>query len=432
MIPVTNANSGTARPAGVDDYEQEQEKKMIYLDYNATTPLCDQACEAMLPYLDRHFGNPSSVHAAGREARAAIDDARDKLAKLLGAKTHELIFTSGGTESCNLAVLGLARCSMSRGGHVISNKAEHHAVLKTLEHLEKHESFEVTWLGVSERGIVNLDQLAAAIRPETRLVSIMTANNETGVIQPMRQISEICRERGVLLHSDMVQSFGKIDIDLSLVDVASFAAHKFYGPKGAGLLFLRSGLSIQPIMFGGAHENERRPGTENVAAIAGMAAAAEWTLRGRGGSPNRPDDWGQTPVPGAADEQEREKALRDELGGRVTQIFSEAQQNGDPVSRLANTLNVSFPGFDSETLLMALDLEGVCASSGSACMVGSVVASHVLLAMGLPTERASSAVRFSLGKQITAEEIDHAADAIARIFERLAKTKTKSDAYAVA
>ena len=405
---------------------------MIYLDYNATTPLCDPARQAMLPYLDRHFGNPSSVHAAGRETRAAIDDARDKLAKLLGAKSHELIFTGGGTESCNLAVLGLARCSMSRGGHMISNKAEHHAVLKALEHLENHESFEVTWLGVSERGIVDLDQLTAAIRPDTRLVSIMAANNETGVIQPMREISEICRERGVLLHSDMVQSFGKIDTDLSLVDSASFAAHKFYGPKGTGLLFLRSGLSVQPIMFGGAHENERRPGTENVVAIAGMAAAAEWTLRGSRGSPNRPDGLDRRPLHGAADEQEREKALRDELGARVTQIFSEAQQNGDPVNRLPNTLNVSFPGFDSETLLMALDLEGVCASSGSACMVGSVVASHVLLAMGLPTERAKSAVRFSLGKQTTAEEIDGAADAIARIFERFAKTKTKSEAYAVA
>jgi cysteine desulfurase len=405
---------------------------MIYLDYNATTPLCDPARQAMLPYLDRHFGNPSSVHAAGRETRAAIDDARDKLAKALGAKSHELIFTGGGTESCNLAVLGLARCSMSRGGHMISNKAEHHAVLKALEHLEKHESFEVTWLGVSQRGIVDLDQLAAAIRPETRLVSIMAANNETGVFQPMREISEICRERGVLLHSDMVQSFGKIDTDLSLVDSASFAAHKFYGPKGTGLLFLRSGLSVQPIMFGGAHENERRPGTENVVAIAGMAAAAEWTLRGSRGSPNRPDGLDRRPLHGAADEQEREKPLRDELGARVTQIFSEAQQNGDPVNRLPNTLNVSFPGFDSETLLMALDLEGVCASSGSACMVGSVVASHVLLAMGLPTERAKSAVRFSLGKQTTAEEIDGAADAIARIFERFAKTKTKSEAYAVA
>ena len=384
---------------------------MIYLDYNATTPLCDAAREAMLPYLTRHFGNPSSVHAPGREARAAIDDARDKLAALLRVKPHELIFTSGGTESCNLAVLGLARCRSSGGAHVISNKTEHHAVLNALEHLEKRENFEVTWLNVSRDGIVDLDQLAESIRPETRLVSIMTANNETGVIHPIREISEICRDRGVLLHSDMVQSFGKSDIDLSLVDSASFAAHKFYGPKGAGFLFLRSGLSIQPIMFGGAHENERRPGTENVAAIAGMAAAAEWALRDR------------------EDEQKREARLRDELWKRIAGSFLAAKQNGDSIPRLANTLNVSFSGFDSETMLMALDLEDVCASSGSACMVGSVVASHVLLAMGLPMERASSAVRFSLGKQTTAQEIDGAAKAIGRIIERLMKA---SSAYAVA
>ena len=387
---------------------------MIYLDYNATTPLCDEARETMLPYLDQYFGNPSSVHAAGREARAAIDDARDKLAALLHAKPHELVFTSGGTESCNLAVLGLARCPVSRGGHVISNKAEHHAVLNALEYLEKRENFEVTWLNMSRDGIADLDQLASAIRPETRLVSIMTANNETGVTQPMHDISQICRDRGVLLHSDMVQSFGKIEIDLSLVDAASFGAHKFYGPKGAGVLFLRSGLSIQPLMFGGAHENQRRPGTENVAAIAGMAAATDFALKEQ------------------EKEQQRERSLRDELSARILDIFPEAQQNGDPVRRLANTLNVSFPGFDSETLLMALDLEGVCASSGSACMVGSVVASHVLLAMGLSMERAGSAVRFSSGKQTTADEIERAADALARIFERLAKTKTKSDAYAVA
>jgi len=376
---------------------------MIYLDYNATTPLCDAAREAMLPYLGRQFGNPSSVHAAGREARAAIDNARDNLAALLRAKPHELIFTSGGTESCNLAVLGLAQCQSSRGGHIVSNKAEHHAVLNALEHLEKHLDFEVTWLNIAENGMIDLDQLADSIRSETRLVSIMTANNETGVIQPMREISQICRECGVLLHSDMVQAFGKIDTDLSLLDAASFAAHKFYGPKGAGFLFLRSGLSIQPIMFGGAHENERRPGTENVAAIAGMAAAADWALRDR------------------ADEQNREAQLRDELWRRIAEIFPEAQQNGEISHRLASTLNASFTGIDSETMLMALDLEGVCASSGSACMVGSVVASHVLLAMGLSMERASSAVRFSLGKQTTAKEIGDTAEAMDRITSRLNK-----------
>src|SRR5881296_2927607 len=254
---------------------------MIYLDYNATTPLCDPACEAMLPYFSQHFGNPSSIHGAGRNARAAVDNARDKIAALIHAKPNEIIFTSGGTESCNLAVLGLARCRMDGGGHIICEKTEHHAVLHAVEHLEKHENFEVTWLDTSNDGVIDLDQLAKSIRPETRLVSIMTANNETGVIQPMREISKICRERGVLLHSDMVQSFGKIDIDVSLVDAASFAAHKFYGPKGAGFLFLRSGLSLQPVLFGGSHENQRRPGTENVAAISGMAAAAEWALPDR-------------------------------------------------------------------------------------------------------------------------------------------------------
>jgi cysteine desulfurase len=385
---------------------------MIYLDYNATTPLCADARAAMLPYLDQHFGNPSSVHAAGREARAAIDNARDKIAGLLRAKPHEIILTGGGTESCNLAVLGLARCPMSGGGHVISNKAEHHAVLNALEHLEKREGFEVTWLDVSRDGIVDLAQLAASIRPETRLVSIMAANNETGVIQPISEISKICRERGVLLHSDMVQSFGKIDIDISLVDAASFAAHKFYGPKGAGFLFLRSGLSIQPIMFGGAHENERRPGTENVAAIAGMAAAAGFTLRDR------------------EPEQDRQSHLRDKLWQKIEAAVPEAQQNGDDGRRLANTLNVSFLGVDSEMMLIALDLKGVCASSGSACMVGSVVASHVLLAMGLPMEHARSAVRFSLGKQTTVEEIEATGAAISQIVERL--TKRKSETYAVA
>jgi cysteine desulfurase len=373
---------------------------MIYLDYNATTPLCDAAREAMLPYLGRYFGNPSSVHAAGREARAAIDNARDKLGALLRAKPGEIIFTGGATESCNLAVLGLARSSSSRGGHIISNKAEHHAVLHPLEHLEQHEGFEVTWLNVSESGMVDLDQLADSIRPDTRLVSIMTANNETGVIQPMREISQICRDRGVLLHSDMVQAFGKTDVDVSFVDVASFAAHKFYGPKGTGFLCLRAGLPIQPIMFGGAHENQRRPGTENVAGIAGMAAAAEWILHDR------------------ETEQERRAQLRDQLWRSIVDVFPDAQQNGDPTHRLANTLNASFIGVDSETMLMALDLEGICASSGSACMVGSVRASHVLLAMGLPMERARSAIRLSLGKWTTAKEIADAGDALDRIAKR--------------
>jgi cysteine desulfurase len=378
----------------------QEDVLMIYLDYNATTPLCDAAREAMLPYLNRHFGNPSSVHAAGREARAAIDDARDKLAAFLHVKPGEIIFTSGATESCNLGVLGLARSESLSGRHIISNKAEHHAVLNPVEHLENCEGFEVTWLNVSKNGMVDLDQLADSIRPDTKLVSIMTANNETGVVQPMREISRVCRERGVLLHSDIVQAFGKLDIDVSLVDAGSFAAHKFYGPKGTGFLFLRSGLPIQPLMFGGAHENQRRPGTENVAGVAGMAAAAEWVLRD------------------VDAERQRQAQLRDDFWTRIAKLFADAQQNGDPSHRLGNTLNTSFIGVDSETMLMALDLEGVCASSGSACMVGSVRASHVLLAMGLPMESARSAIRFSLGRRTTAEEIANAADALARIAKR--------------
>ena len=374
---------------------------MIYLDYNATTPLCEPARRAILPFLEEKFGNPSSIHAAGREARAAIDDARDGLANLLGAKPHELIFTSGGTEANNLAILGLARSRAARGKHLISAKTEHHAVLNAVEHLEKFEGFEVTWLDVSENGLIDLNQLADSIRDDTVLVSIMHANNETGLIQPLREISEICREHGVLLHSDMVQSFGKISGEaVSLVDAGSFAAHKFYGPKGAGLLFLRSGIPIEPIQFGGAHENQRRPGTENVAMIAGMAAAAEFVQRDR------------------EFEQARQRKLRDQLWQEISGQTESVVLNGDANCRLANTLNVSLPELDSETMLMALDLEGVCASSGSACMVGSVLASHVLLAMGLPLALAKSAIRFSLGKHTTAEEISTTAGIVSEIVQR--------------
>ena len=374
---------------------------MIYLEYNATTPLCEPARAAMLPFLEEKFGNPSSVHGAGREARAAVDDARDQLASLLGTKPHELIFTSGGTEANNLAILGLARSRAAPGKHVISAKTEHHAVLNTVEHLEECEGFEVTWLSISENGLIDLNQLADSIRDETVLVSVMHANNETGVIQPLREISEICRERGVLLHTDMVQSFGKISGEtVCLVDAASFAAHKFYGPKGAGLLFLRSGIPIEPIQFGGAHENQRRPGTENVAMIAGMAAAAEFVQRDR------------------EFEQARQKKLRDQLWQEISGQIESVVLNGDANCRLANTLNVSLPELDSETMLMALDLEGICASSGSACMVGSVMASHVLLAMGLPLALAKSAIRFSLGKHTTAREISTTAGIVSEIVQR--------------
>jgi cysteine desulfurase len=390
---------------------------MVYLDYNATTPLCAEAREAMRPYFERHYGNPSSVHAAGREARAGVDNARDSLADLLGAKPHELIFTSSGTESNNLAVLGLARAHAERGRHLICTSTEHHAVLQAFEHLRRREFFDVTFLPVDETGLVDPGELSRAIRDDTILVSVMTANNETGVLQPMAELAGVCRNRGVLMHSDMVQSFGKVETRLgeSGLAAASFAAHKFHGPKGVGLLYLRAGVPIEPVLFGGAHENQRRPGTENVPAIVGMAAAAEWMLGGR------------------AQEQERQRALRDRLWKRIAESFPDATQNGDVSHRLANTLNVSFAGQSSETILMALDLEGICASSGSACMVGSVVASHVLLAMGLPASLASSAVRFSLGHETTEQEIDQAGAIVRRVMDRIgsAESTAAAENYAV-
>jgi cysteine desulfurase len=373
---------------------------MIYLDYNATTPLLPEALAAMQPYFEAHFGNPSSIHAAGREARAAIDDARDRLARLLGAKPHEIIFTGGGTESDNLAILGLARHRAVFGKHLVTCTTEHHAVLHAFEHLQKREGFRVTFLPVDQFGRVHAAQLTEALTSETTLVSIMTANNETGTLQPVREVATLCRERGVLFHTDAIQSFGKEQLEPGAFDALSLAAHKFGGPKGAGVLMLRSGISLERLQHGGSHENERRPGTENVAAIAGMAAAAELALA------NVPE------------ESARQARLRDRLWAGVRRAFPDAVLNGHPQLRLGNTLNASFPDLDGEGLLIALDLAGVAVSSGSACMVGSVVPSHVLLAMGVNPEAASSTVRFSVGKQTTEAEID---DAIGRIVGVLAR-----------
>jgi cysteine desulfurase len=374
---------------------------VIYLDYNATTPLAPEVLEAMRPYLETHFGNASSIHQAGREARAAIDDARERLARLLGAKPHEIIFTGGGTEADNLAIIGLARAQAGVGKHVITCATEHHAVLQAFDFLESQEGFSVTRLPVDREGLIDIQTLRDALRPKTTLVSIMSANNETGVLQPLADIAALCRERGVLLHSDMIQSFGKQPVRATDAAAISITAHKFHGPKGVGLLVLRAGISIAKIQFGGSHENERRPGTENVAAIAGLARAAELA------------------VVGMEAEQARQAALRDRLWEGIRAAFPEAILNGHRAQRLANTLNVSFPGLDGEGLLMNLDLEGVCASSGSACMVGSIQPSHVLLAMGVPENIAGATVRFSLGKQTTVEEIEATIAAVERTTARL-------------
>jgi cysteine desulfurase len=378
---------------------------VVYLDYNATSPLAPEALEAMLPFLRGGHGNPSSIHAAGREARAAVDDSRDQLAAQLGCRPHEIIFTGGGTESCNLAVLGLAHAHAPRGRHLITAATEHHAVLHAFEHLKHHEGFDLTILPVDQSGRVDPAALEAAIRPDTTVVSVMHANNETGTLQPLRELSAICREKGVCFHTDAVQTFAKLPVspaDLG-VTALSIAGHKFHGPKGVGALFLRSGVAISRITHGGAHENTRRPGTENVPAIVGMVAAAQWAEKKREA------------------EQLRLAPLRDRLWEGIQKICSSAVRNGDPANTLANTLNVSFPGLDGEALLIGLDLEGVCASSGSACMVGSVQPSHVLIAMGVPAQLASSTVRFSLGTETTEPDIAHSLRAIENVLSRQAQ-----------
>ena len=374
---------------------------MVYLDHNATTPLAPEARDAMWPYLEDGFGNPSSIHAAGRRARAAVDESRDRLAAILRAKPHELIFTGGGTESCNLAVLGLARAHAAKGKHLIVSAIEHHAVLHAAEHLQKHEGFEVTILPVDSSGIVDAENLADLLRPETTLVSVMHANNETGAIQPIARLAELCAERGVMFHTDAIQSFGKIPLDVKTpgLTALSITGHKFHGPKGVGALWLAAGISIAPTSHGGSHENSRRPGTENVAAIAGLAAAAEYATA-------------------QADFQSARLApLRERLWSSIRAISPSAIRNGDPARSLANTLNVSFPGADGESLLMGLDLEGVCVSSGSACMVGSIQPSHVLLAMGVDPATALATVRFSMGHGTTEADIDRAAAAVSRVLQ---------------
>jgi len=379
--------------------------RRIYADHNATTPLAPEALEAMTPYLRRHFGNASSVHVFGREARAAIDDARARMAGLLGAQESEIVFTGGGTESDNTAVFGVARALRAKGRHIIASSIEHHAVLHACQYLETRGECEVTWLPVNRECQVDPDDLRRALRPDTVLVSVMSANNETGTIQPVKELAALCRERGVTFHTDAVQTFGKLPVNVNNwgVDLLSASAHKFYGPKGVGLLYVRRGTKMDPLLFGGSHENERRAGTENVAAIVGMARAAELATvpMKMGGEHGRL--WG----------------LTERLALGITEHISGAHRNGHSVQRIGNTLNFSFEGCQEEGLLLGLDLEGVAVSSGSACAVGSLEPSHVLKAMGLPPDLARAAVRFSLGAGNTAEDVGDILGALKRVIVRL-------------
>lgn len=379
----------------------------IYLDYNATTPVLPEVIEAMRPFQEQTFGNPSSVHSFGRKARTAIDEARVQIAQLIGAKEKEIIFTSGGTESNNLAIFGVARFWQKREKgplHIITCATEHHAVLHPCQQLEK-EGFELTYLAVDKQGHLSLSDLDKAFRPNTILVSIMSANNETGVLHPVEEIGSLCRKREILFHCDAIQSFGKqaIHVDHWHSDLLSATAHKFYGPKGIGFLYLKTGSGLQGIQLGGFHENERRAGTENVSGIVGMATAAKIATQK------------------AESENQRLFDLTEKLWAGISQTVSGAIRNGDPKNRLGNTLSVSFADCDGEGLIMGLDLEGVAVSSGSACMVGSLQPSHVLKAMGVSDKLSRATVRFSLGKNSSEEDISETINRLKRVVERLRK-----------
>ncbi|HTV76147.1 MAG TPA: cysteine desulfurase family protein [Candidatus Baltobacteraceae bacterium] len=375
--------------------------RTIYFDYNATTPLDPGVREAMLPFLGEVWGNPSSVHHVGRKARALLDDARERAAKFLGAKPSEIIFTSGGTESNNLAIFGMARLLKSKGRHLITSAVEHDAVLQSFDYLEKHEGFEVTRLPVNSEGRVSPDDLKKAIRKDSIFVSVMAANNEIGTIQPVAELGTICRERKVVFHTDAVQWFGKEPfekIGQFNADLVSVCAHKFHGPTGAGLLFIKPPLHPDPILFGGGHENERRAGTENLAGIAGLVAAMEKFV-------NPPVFKKSNFLP-----------LADKLRAAIEKIDG-CELVSPRENCLANTVSFVVRGADSIALLAGLDVEGICASSGSACSAGSIEPSHVILSVGRK-DLANSLVRFSLGRENNQEEVYFVCAALPEIIRR--------------
>ena len=371
----------------------------VYFDYNATTPPDSAVFEAMASTLAASDGNPSSVHRVGRAARAVLDDCRYRVSSLWQCKPSEVIFTSGGTESNNLAIFGAARALVSKGKHLITSAVEHPAVLRAFQHLADFDGFDLSILPVDSDGLVHPETLSAAIRPDTILVSIMAANNETGAIQPYSEFSSICKERDILFHCDAVQAFGKFEfqsIQQFGADLVSVCSHKFHGPKGAGALFSQSPLRLIPLFHGGSHENETRAGTENLAAISGLTFALE--------------RFTQNPIFDPSFLRPLSEHLIDSLSTLAGVSF-----RGSRTRRLANTAAFTVDGWDSASLLAALDLEGICASGGSACSAGSLEPSHVLLAMGIPRNQANSLVRLSIGRETTEDEIHHVTESFKSI-----------------
>jgi cysteine desulfurase len=375
---------------------------MIYLDHNATTPVDPEVFEAMQPYLGTRYGNPSSLHAAGRESRAGVEDAREKVARLISASPEEIVFTGCGSESDNYAIKGVASALRARGNHLITSQVEHHAVLHPCQYLAER-GFEATFLPVDGQGAVDPQSVRKAITDRTILITVMHSNNEVGTLQPLEEIGLIARERGVLLHTDAIQSLGKVRLDVGtlFVDLMSLSAHKLYGPKGVGALYIRKGTRIDPLIHGGGHESNRRAGTENVAGIVGFGKACDLGMERM------------------ERESQRLTQLRERLWDGLRARLKKVYLNGHPTERLPGTLSVCFAGVEGESLLVNLDLKGICVSSGSACTSGSTEPSHVLKAMGVKSELAQGSLRMSIGKQNTEKEIDETINVLVEVVARL-------------
>ncbi len=373
-----------------------------YLDNAATTATRDEVIEAMLPYFKESYGNPSSIYKIAQKNKNAVEHAREQVASAIGAKPNEIYFTAGGSEADNWAIKGIAESYASKGRHIITTSIEHHAVLHTCEYLET-KGYEVTYLPVDEYGMVSLDELKKAIRDDTILITIMFANNEIGTIEPIAEIGAIAHEKGIIFHTDAVQAAGHvaIDVDEMNIDMLSMSGHKFYGPKGIGALYIRKGIKLNPLIHGGAQERRRRAGTENVPGIVGMGLALELAVKEL-----------DTEVP-------RLTALRDKLISSILEAVPYSRLNGHPVKRLPGNANISFEFIEGESILLLLDYKGVCASSGSACTSGSLDPSHVLLAIGLPHEKAHGSVRLTMGHYTTEEQIDYVIAELPPIVERL-------------
>jgi cysteine desulfurase len=376
--------------------------RRIYFDHSATTPVDREVANLMLEYMTDKYGNPSSVHAFGREARKAVDEGREQVASLIGAQPNEIFFTSGGTEGDNLAIKGVAFANRKKGNHIITSSIEHHAVLHTCEYLEKH-GFEVTYLPVDEYGMVRLEDVKQAITDKTILISVMFANNEVGTIQPIKEIGQITKEKGIYLHTDAVQAVGNYPIDVNEynIDLLTLSGHKFYAPKGIGALYIRRGVKIEAVQHGGGHERNLRAGTENVPGIVGLGKAAEIAKR---------------------DMDKRVahlQGLRDKIIADISAKIPHIKLNGHPTKRMPSNVNFSFLYLEGESLLLNLDLKGIAASSGSACTSGSLDPSHVLLAMGLNHETAHGSLRVSLGRDNTEEDVDYFLQVLPDIIERL-------------